>query len=128
MLAAWAMRDAQLIAPHYGLKSPSRLHGRSDTLPDPAALDAGSERLAALGHYSGAMFHYAGEWFWGVDRLFHLEQWLRDLGACKDPALAFICPRPVIDVAGIDASALTLDFYPSLNSPSPRSSMTARSR
>jgi 2-hydroxychromene-2-carboxylate isomerase len=63
------------------------------------------------------MFYYAGEWFWGVDRLFHLEQWLRDLGACKDPMLPFICPRPVIDVAGIDASALTLDFYPSLNSP-----------
>lgn len=117
MLAAWAIRDAELIAPHYGLKAPSQLHGTLDALPDPATLDAGSERLAALGHYSGAMFHYAGEWFWGVDRLFHLEQWLRDLGACKDPALPFICPRPAIDVAGVDARALTLDFYPSLNSP-----------
>lgn len=117
MLAAWAMRDAELIAPHYGLEAPSRRHHPSDTPPDPATLDAGSERLAALGHYSGAMFHYAGEWFWGVDRLFYLERWLRDLGACKDPALPFICPRPAIDVAGVDASALTLDFYPSLNSP-----------
>jgi 2-hydroxychromene-2-carboxylate isomerase len=63
------------------------------------------------------MFHYGGEWFWGVDRLFYLEQWLRDLGACRDPALPYICPRPAIDVSGVDASALTLDFYPSLNSP-----------
>lgn len=116
-LAAWAIRDAELIAPHYGLKGPSEWHGTSDAVPEAAILDAGSQRLAALGHYSGAMFHYAGEWFWGVDRLFHLEQWLRDLGACKDPALPFICPRPDIDVAGVDASALTLDFYPSLNSP-----------
>lgn len=80
-------------------------------------LERGNARIAELGHYSGAMFHYGGEWFWGADRLFYLEQWLRDLGACKDLSLPFICPRPPIDVSGIDASALTLDFYPSLNSP-----------
>ena len=80
-------------------------------------LKKGTARLAELGHYSGATFYYAGEWYWGVDRLFHLEQRLRDLGACKEPDLPFICPRPDIDVSGIDASALTLDFYPSLNSP-----------
>jgi 2-hydroxychromene-2-carboxylate isomerase len=116
-LAAWARRDAELIAPYYGLKGPADGHGGPDAVPEPAILDAGSERLAQLGHYSGAMFHYAGEWFWGIDRLFHLEQWLRDLGLCKDPTLPFICPRPAIDVAGVDATALTLDFYPSLNSP-----------
>lgn len=82
-----------------------------------ARLDAGSARLAELQHYSGAMFYYGGEWYWGVDRLFHLEQRLRDLGACKAPELPLICPRPAIDVAGVDASNLDLDFYPSLNSP-----------
>ncbi|MEP3466078.1 MAG: DsbA family protein, partial [Parasphingorhabdus sp.] len=81
------------------------------------SLDKGDERLAELGHYSGATFYYAGEWYWGVDRLFHLEQRLRDLGICKEPSLPFICPRPDIDVSGVDASKLTLDFYPSLNSP-----------
>jgi 2-hydroxychromene-2-carboxylate isomerase len=117
MLDGWARRDAELIAPHFGLIRPSEMTERQDIAPDAATLDAGSARLAKLGHYSGAMFHYSGEWFWGVDRLFHLEQWLRDLGACRDPALAFICPRPVIDVNGVDASELTLDYYPSLNSP-----------
>jgi 2-hydroxychromene-2-carboxylate isomerase len=82
-----------------------------------ARLDAGSARLAQLGHYSGATFYYGGEWYWGVDRLFHLERRLRDLGACKDRGLPFICPRPPIDVSGVDASRLTLDFFPSLNSP-----------
>lgn len=117
MLDAWARRDAELIAPHYGLIRPSEMKDRQDTAPDAATLDAGSARLAKLGHYSGAMFHYGGEWFWGVDRLFHLEQWLRDLGACRDPSLPFICPRPAVDVSRVDASELTLDFYPSLNSP-----------
>jgi 2-hydroxychromene-2-carboxylate isomerase len=117
MLDAWARRDAELIAPHYGLVRPSEMTDRQDTAPDAATLDAGSARLAKLGHYSGAMFHYGGEWFWGVDRLFYLEQWLRDLGACRDPSLPYICPRPAINVSGVDASQLTLDFYPSLNSP-----------
>jgi 2-hydroxychromene-2-carboxylate isomerase len=117
MLDAWARRDAELIAPHYGLFPPSQMTDRQVTIPDAATLDAGSARLAKLGHYSGAMFHYGGEWFWGVDRLFYLEQWLRDSGACRDPALPYICPRPAIDVGGVDAGNLTLDFYPSLNSP-----------
>lgn len=114
-LDAWARRDADLIAPHYGLTKPSQL-GPAEK-PSEDALDQGSARLAELGHYSGAMFHYGGEWYWGVDRLFHLEARLRELGVCRDPSLPYICPRPEIDTGGVDASGLTLDFYPSLNSP-----------
>ncbi len=114
-LDTWARRDAELIAPHYRLMKPSELEASAE--PSPEALDRGSARLAELGHYSGAMFYYAGEWYWGADRLFYLEQRLRDLGACREPSLPYICPRPEIDVSGVDASLLTLDFYPSLNSP-----------
>ena len=116
-LDAWARHDAELIAPHYGLKRPSELDRLAQLAPGEAALNVGSARLAELGHYSGAMFYYGGEWYWGVDRLFYLEERLRDLDICRDPSLPFICPRPDIDVAGVDASGLTLDFYPSLNSP-----------
>jgi 2-hydroxychromene-2-carboxylate isomerase len=80
-------------------------------------LDRGSARLAELGHYSGATFYYGGEWYWGVDRLFHLEQRLRDLGTCKAPEEPYIVPRPSMDVSGVDASGLDLHFFPSLNSP-----------
>lgn len=116
-LDAWARRDAELVAPYYGLVRPSELDRPAHGAPSKTALDAGSARLAKLEHYSGAMFHYAGEWYWGVDRLSHLEQRLRELGACREPAAPYLCPRPEIDVAGVDASALSLDFYPSLNSP-----------
>ncbi len=38
------------------------------------------ERLKALGHYYPAMTHYGGEWYWGIDRLDHLERRLNALG------------------------------------------------
>ena len=73
--------------------------------------------MAELGHYSGATFYYGGEWYWGVYRLFHLEQRLRELGSCDVPQEPYIVSRPDIDVTGVDASGLELHFYPSLNSP-----------
>jgi len=163
-LAAWARRDAELIAPHLGLSFPTQasivpnevhqtLAGCAlATLDDKTAigrikavshalwtsdeavltklakngasidalntaLDRGSARLAKFKHYSGAMFFYGGEWHWGVDRLFHLENYLRTLGVCRSPQTPLIAPRPEINVADVDASRLRLDFYPSLNSP-----------
>ena len=38
------------------------------------------ELLGRLGHYNPATIHYAGEWYWGVDRLHHLLARLNDLG------------------------------------------------
>ncbi|MGH0030421.1 MAG: DsbA family protein [Myxococcota bacterium] len=79
--------------------------------------EAGRERRSKLGHYSGGTFHYAGEWYWGVDRLCHLEARLAELGARRDGAGA-VAPRPAIDAGDVrDASYLTLEFFPSLRSP-----------
>ena len=163
-LATWARRDAELVAPHFGLS----FSAQAGTVPDQqivntaarvlthktptefissiaeistavwagvsdgvlssvtelamaseahAALDKGSARLTKMGHYSGAMFFYGGEWYWGVDRLFHLEQRLIDLDLRQDGGVDYLVPRPEIDVSNLDASQLTLHFYPSLNSP-----------
>ena len=46
-----------------------------------AALRAGTERRAGLGHYLGGTCFYGGEWTWGIDRLAYLEERLADLGA-----------------------------------------------
>ena len=45
-----------------------------------AMIESGNARRAELGHYSGAMFFYGGEWYWGVDRLYHLEKRLTEMG------------------------------------------------
>ena len=71
-----------------------------------------------LGHYLGATFYYGGEWYWGIDRLHHLERRLQELGAQKDgvndllfpPAADLKTPRLLKDPQPID-------FYFSLRSP-----------
>jgi len=76
----------------------------------------GTRRRKALGHYLGAMFHYAGEWYWGVDRLGHLEERLAGLGASRTPGPAtFAPPSEACDARG--AQQLTLEYFPSLRSP-----------
>jgi 2-hydroxychromene-2-carboxylate isomerase len=40
--------------------------------------------LAEQGHYMSAMLKYAGEWYWGIDRLDHLEKRLNTLGVQYD--------------------------------------------
>jgi 2-hydroxychromene-2-carboxylate isomerase len=83
-----------------------------------AALEVGTVRRRDLKHYSGAMFHYGGEWYWGVDRLYHLEARLAALGADREPSKPPIAPRPAVDPGNlVDAGDYTLEFYASLRSP-----------
>ena len=83
-----------------------------------AAIEAGTQKRRELKHYSGAMVYYGGEWYWGVDRLYHLEARLADLGADKQPGSPLIAPRPSEDLAGHrDTGQYTLELYASLRSP-----------
>jgi len=50
-----------------------------------ASVIAASQALQKkLGHYNSAMLHYAGEWYWGIDRLHYLEARLDALHANND--------------------------------------------
>ncbi len=46
---------------------------------------ASENLLARLGHYGSAMVHYEGEWYWGLDRLDHLERRLAGEGLGRSP-------------------------------------------
>lgn len=41
---------------------------------------ANENLLRSNGHYLSGLLHYGGEWYWGLDRLEHLERRLNDLG------------------------------------------------
>ncbi len=57
--------------------------GRADSL-----LTRNSELLGELGHYNCATICYAGEWYWGIDRLPYLVARLESLGALRTEKVA----------------------------------------
>ncbi len=79
----------------------------------------GDALRAKLGHYLGAIFHYGGESYWGVDRLGYLESRLAAVGAQRRANSPLLAPRLEISGEKIDASAagLTLEMFLSLRSP-----------
>ena len=102
----------------------ARLQGLADSLgcagesQREARLDSGTARRSELKHYSGAMFHYGKEWYWGVDRLYHLEKRLAGLGADREKGKELLVPRPPVEAGPLkDDGSLTLEVYPSLRSP-----------
>lgn len=71
-----------------------------------------------LGHYLGATFHYGGEWYWGIDRLHHLERRLQDLGAQKSGITDLMFPSDAdLQTAQTLNEPAPIDFYFSLRSP-----------
>ena len=66
----------------------------------------------------GATLFYAGEWYWGLDRLHHLEQRLQELGAHGAGVSGALFP-PAADLTTPLALANppAIDFYFSLRSP-----------
>ncbi len=80
-----------------------------------AAADALRQRL---GHYLGATFFYAGEWFWGLDRLHHLERRLQDLGAQRPGVHGLMfAPEPDLQQPVDQADPAPIEFFFSLRSP-----------
>lgn len=79
-------------APGEALPNPE-MASNSDTI---TAFQAGDAKRDELGHYLGATLHYGGEWYWGIDRLTHLEERLNELGAAKNSTeLSPIYSQPV---------------------------------
>jgi 2-hydroxychromene-2-carboxylate isomerase len=102
------------------LEAVAREAGAADAGAARAALAAGSELRERLGHYLGAMFYCAPEWYWGVDRLHHLERRLRAQGLQRGASGGpWIAPRPdpSREPAPAARERLALEFYPSLRSP-----------
>ena len=80
--------------------------------------ELGNARRDSLKHYSGAMFYYGGEWYWGVDRLYHLEQRLGALGADRRPDTPQIMPKQEVSAGKLrDNGSLTLELFVSVRSP-----------
>jgi 2-hydroxychromene-2-carboxylate isomerase len=94
---------------------------QGEALPMPPGKDGasavarGTALRKRLGHYQGAMFYFEGEWYWGLDRLRVLEARLGEEGFDREGG-APVVPEPPVPACA-DASAVTLEYFPSLRSP-----------
>nr|MBC8340336.1 2-hydroxychromene-2-carboxylate isomerase [Pseudomonadota bacterium] len=68
-------------------------HGSVPREQADAIITNGNQRRDKLGHYSGGMFHFGGQWYWGADRFYHLENWLIETGAQTNADAPLVCPR-----------------------------------
>jgi 2-hydroxychromene-2-carboxylate isomerase len=101
-LAAYSILDADRLREIYAVK------------PSPSPVVAGGDPGANArwrkkkGHYASGMIWFEGEWYWGLDRLHHLE---RRLGAGNGNFLFPPVPEPGSATGG------TFDMFFSLRSP-----------
>ena len=80
--------------------------------------EAGRREREALGHYLGGTLYYAGEWYWGIDRLPYLEERLIQTGLQRSGhrQVVHFQPRPAF-MSRSTQQRLTLEYYPSIRSP-----------
>jgi 2-hydroxychromene-2-carboxylate isomerase len=99
--------------------------GLQSALPTPATsaevdahLSAANALRQRLGHYLGATLYYGGEWYWGIDRLYHLERRWQALGLARPgvQGLMFAPHKDLRDAVPIHTLA-PIDFFFSLRSP-----------
>ena len=123
-LIDWSQRDARRLAAHHGITPLTAPPPGLAT--DAQSLQRGAQLRARLGHYLGAMFHFEGEWYWGLDRLHHLETRLQSLGLARQPSspgagVETSAPPPVLRWLTPPPSPRgvrpTIHFYCSLRSP-----------
>ena len=70
------------------------------------------------GHYLSGTLYFEGEWYWGVDRLYHLEQRLREQGLLAVTAAPFArLPKVALDHTPSAGQQPTLQFFCSPRSP-----------
>jgi 2-hydroxychromene-2-carboxylate isomerase len=121
-LRLWSARDAARWAQHFGLPCPEADHAPPGFAATEESLESGRRLRRRLGHYLGAMLHFEGEWYWGLDRLHYLETRLIEAGLNRDshgPCL----PPPMLRFPSIGSDMpagrdpTTLDFFCSLRSP-----------
>ena len=100
------------------LQELGKVHGFSSLEEEKAKYENGNTRRDSLKHYSGAMFYYGGEWYWGIDRLYHLEQRLANLEADRLPDAPVVMPKQEVKAGQLrDNGSLTLEVFASVRSP-----------
>lgn len=118
--AGWALAVSRAVwsGSRVVLQALSKKFSKLDAQGLKEALQEGTELRDKLGHFAGATFFFGGEWYWGVDRLVHLENRLTDMGLARPGKKTPLFKRAREFVPQrTDGSAVTLEAFVSLRSP-----------
>jgi len=116
-LQVYSLLDAERLAAHYQI---AWTFDKAEALQNasPTSEKArNNERQKKWGHYLGATIYYEGEWYWGIDRLHHLEERLNALGLCQVPYLGPLFPPVQYQALEHAPQGTHIDFFFSLRSP-----------
>ena len=122
-LKAYSQLDAQRLAAQYALRWPASAEAPHTPKPSQESLLASHRLRKKWGHYLSGMIYYEGEWYWGIDRLHHLESRLADLGLCtltqnhRQQRIAPLFETPQYQALNHVPEGTSIDFYFSLRSP-----------
>jgi 2-hydroxychromene-2-carboxylate isomerase len=114
MLKAYSLLDAQRLANRFQL---DWQFVQPIELPNSDAVSESNALRKKWGHYLGAMLYYEGEWYWGIDRLHHLEDRLNDLGLGQTNVNAHLFPAKQYAKCQVTPQNTSIDFFFSLRSP-----------
>ncbi len=113
----------KISSPVKDLTSLESQYGKLQFAKATSQLQQASERLVSNGHYLSAMLHYGGEWYWGIDRLWHLNKRLISNRQQQEQQLPFLETNPLSkfnttqNIRTVDTTYPIVDFYFSFRSP-----------
>ena len=114
MLKAYSLLDAQRLAHRFQLNWQFEQHHE---IPNSDAFSESKALRKKWGHYLGATLYYEGEWYWGIDRLHHLEERLNALGLSQSIDTAPLFPTTQYAPCNFIPQGTSIDFFFSLRSP-----------
>jgi len=107
--ALWSRDEAALLL----------LAGAKDSYPPTPQFVEGNRLRTRKGHYLGGMLWFDGEWYWGIDRLPHLQRRLAQLNLDRVADAPFVVPQREVQCRAKprNSERPQLHFYCSLRSP-----------
>ncbi len=81
------------------------------------ALARNAQRRARLGHYLPGMWQFNGDWFWGLDRMGHLQEALRPFAGWDASRPMLSCDVTRYALPRLNAPQGPLEFFFSFRSP-----------
>jgi 2-hydroxychromene-2-carboxylate isomerase len=117
LLKAYSEQDALRLAERFQIQGTFKASAAQPNLGSTRSSNESDALRKKWGHYLGATIYYEGEWYWGIDRLHHLEERLNDLGLCKSTYDGPLFPVVQYQPLQHAPRGTCIDFFISFRSP-----------